>query len=170
MLSPRIYLLTRTHLGASMANLSMKKGDILAALMIAPMCFYVFYESGRWPVEALIGSPSLIPRGVATCLLFASGLLLFRALTGRALPLERRLGGADLRRVSSVAILTGVYVFAVERVGFIGTTFLYMLLFVWVVGERRWPRLILFAVVVPAAVYGIFSTLLNVPLPKGLFK
>jgi putative tricarboxylic transport membrane protein len=153
-----------------MTNLSMKKGDILAALMIAPMCIYVFYESGRWPVETLIGSPSFIPRGVATCILFASAMLLFRALTGRALPLERRLGGADLRRVSAVAILTGVYVFVVERVGFIGTTFLYMLLFSLVLGERRWHRLVLFAIVVPAAVYTIFSTLLNVPLPKGLFK
>ena len=153
-----------------MANLSMKKGDILAALMIVPMCFCVFYESGRWPVEALIGSPSLIPRGVAVCVLFACGMLLFRALTGRALPLERRLGGADLRRVSAVAILTGVYVFVVERVGFIGTSFLYMLLFVWALGERRWHRLILFAIVVPAAAYVIFSTLLNVPLPKGFFK
>jgi putative tricarboxylic transport membrane protein len=153
-----------------MVNPSMKKADILAALMIVPICLYVFYESGRWPVEATIGTPSLIPRGVAACLLFAAGMLLFRALTGRASTLESRLKGADLRRVSTVALLTGGYVFVVERVGFIGTTFLYMLLFVWVLGERRWPRLILFAIVVPLAVYVIFSTTLNVPLPQGWLR
>jgi len=153
-----------------MTNLNMKKVDILAALMIAPMCLYVFYESGRWPVEATIGSPSLIPRGVAACVLFAAGMLLFRALTGRSLPLESRLKGKDLQRVSLVAILTGGYVFIVQRLGFIATTFSYMLFFVWLLGERRWPYLILFAIIVPVAVYVIFDTLLNVPLPQGWLR
>jgi len=157
-------------IGASMADLSMKKGDIFVALLIVPICLYVFYESGRWPIEALIGVPSLIPRGVAACLLFASGMLLYRALTGRALLLESKLAGADLRRLSAVALLTGGYVFVVERVGFLGTTFLYMLLFALVLGERRWPRLVLFAILVPVAVYVIFSTALKVPLPQGWFQ
>jgi len=153
-----------------MSNLSMKKADILAALIIVPICLYVFYESGRWPVEATIGTPTLIPRGVATCVLFAAGMLLFRALTGRSLPLESKLEGKDLWRVSAAALLTGGYVFIVERFGFIGTTFFYMLLFVWVLGERRWYRLIPIAIVVPVIAYVIFYTILNVPLPRGWFR
>lgn len=153
-----------------MANLSMKKADIFVALLIVPICLYVFYESGRWPEAALIGVPTLIPRAVATCLLLASGMLLFRALSGRALMLESKLRGADLRRLSAVALLTAAYVFIVERVGFLGTTFLYMLLFALVLGERRWLRLILFAIAVPIAVYVIFSTALKVPLPQGWFR
>lgn len=148
----------------------MKKVDILAAVLIIPMCLYVFYESGRWPIPALLGNPLLIPRGVAACLLVAAGILLFRAVTGRALPLEKRLEGADLWRVSGVAVLTGGYVFLVERVGFIATTFLFLLLFGLVLGERRWLRLVLFAVVVPVAVYMIFDTTLNVPLPGGWLR
>jgi putative tricarboxylic transport membrane protein len=155
-----------------MTNLSMKKGDIIATLVIVPICFYVFYESGKWPAAELIGigSPSFIPRGVATCLLFAAGMLLFRALRGRALMLESKLEGANLRRVSAAALLTGAYVFVVERVGFIGTTFLYMLFFVLVLGERRWLRLVMFALLVPAVAYVIFSTILHVPLPRGWFR
>ena len=155
-----------------MTNLSMKKGDIIATLVIVPICLYVFYESGKWPVTELIGigSPSFIPRGVATCLLFAAGMLLFRALRGRALMLESKLEGANLRRVSAAALLTGAYVFVVERIGFISTTFLYMLFFVWVLGERRWLRLVMFALLVPAVAYVIFSTILHVPLPRGWFR
>ena len=153
-----------------MANLSMKKADILAALLIFPICLYVFYESRRWPVEATIGSPTLIPRGVAACVLFAALILLYRALKGRSLPLEGRLKGKDLYRVSAVVILTGGYVFFVERLGFMGTTFLYMSLFTLVLGERRWHRLVLFAAIVPIAAYMIFNTILNVPLPRGLFR
>ena len=47
----------------------MKKADILVALMLVPICLYVFYESGKWPKQALIGAPTLIPWGVAFVLL-----------------------------------------------------------------------------------------------------
>ena len=150
-----------------MANLTMKKADIIAAAIVMPICLYVFYESGKWPVPALLGRPFVIPRGVAAFLLATALMLLYRALTGRAFPLEKRLEGADLRRVTGAAVFTFGYLFVVERIGFLGTTFLYMLLFAWVLGERRWLRLVLFAILVPIVVFTIFSTALHVPLPRG---
>ena len=150
-----------------MANLTMKKADIIAVAIVIPICFYVFYESVKWPVPALIGRPFVIPRGVATFLLVAAFLLLYRAMKGRALDLEKRLEGADLWRVIGAAVLTFGYLFVVERIGFFGTTLLYMLLFALVLGERRWPRLVLFAILVPLVVYVLFSTALHVPLPRG---
>jgi putative tricarboxylic transport membrane protein len=156
--------------GNAVATPNMKKPDILAALVIIPMCLYVFYESGTWPIPALLGNPLLIPRLVAGCLLVAAGALLYRALTGRALPLENRLQGADLRRVSGAAGLTGGYVFVMERLGFIATSFLFLLLFGVVLGERRWIRLVLVAIAVPIAMYVLFDTTLNVPLPQGWLR
>ena len=150
-----------------MANLTMKKADILAAGIVIPICLYVFYESGRWPVPALLGRPFIIPRGVATFLLAAALLLHYRAFAGPALELEKRLEGADLRRGTGAAVFTFGYLFVVERIGFFMTTFSYMLLFAWVLGERRWPRLVLFAVLVPVVAYTLFSTVLHVPLPRG---
>jgi hypothetical protein len=150
-----------------MSNLTMKKADIIAVGIVIPICLYVFYESTKWPVQALLGRPFVIPRGVATFLLGAVALLLYRAVTGRSLPLENPLKGADLRRVILVAVLTFGYLPLVERIGFVGTTFFYMLLFARVLGERRWPRLVLFAILVPLVVYALFSTALHVPLPRG---
>lgn len=150
-----------------MANLTMKKADIIAAAIVIPICLYVFYESERWPVLALLGRPFVIPRGVATFLLVTALLLLYRALKGRALELEKRLEGADLRRVIGAAVITFGYLPLVERIGFVSTTFPYMLLFALVLGERRWPRLALFAILVPFVVYLLFSTVLHVPLPRG---
>ncbi len=150
-----------------MANLTMKKADIIAAVIVIPICLYVFYESGKWPVPALLGRPFIIPRGVATFLIVAALLLLYRALTGRAIELEKRLEGADLRRITGAAVITFGYLFVVERIGFFGTTLVYMLLFALVLGERRWPRLVLFAILVPLVVYVLFSTALHVPLPRG---
>jgi putative tricarboxylic transport membrane protein len=150
-----------------MANLTMKKADIVVVAIVVPICLYVFYESTKWPVPALLGRPFVIPRGVATFLAVAAVILLYRALTGRALSLESPLVGADLRRVISTAVLTFGYLPLVERIGFVVTTFMYMLLFAWVLGERRWPRLLLFAILVPLVVFTLFSTALHVPLPRG---
>ena len=77
-----------------MSNLTMKKADIVAAVIVIPICLYVFYESTKWPVQALLGRPFVIPRGVATFLLVAVSILLYRALAGRSLPLENPLKGA----------------------------------------------------------------------------
>jgi len=153
-----------------MANPTMKKVDIITASMIIPMCFYVFYESGTWPLPALLGNPLLIPRLVASSLLVAAGMLLLRSLAARSRILESRLQGLNLWRVSGVAVLTGGYVFTLERVGFVPTTFIFLLLFGLVLGERRWSRLIFFAIIVPAAIHIIFDATLNVPLPRGLFR
>jgi hypothetical protein len=54
-------------------------------------------------------------------------------------------------------------------VGFITSTIPYLFGFSLVLGERRWSRLILFAVGVPIATYILFSSALHVPLPRGWF-
>jgi len=153
-----------------MSNMTMKKADIIAVAIVIPICLYVFYESTKWPVPALLGRPFVIPRGVATFLLVAVFILLYRALTGRSLPLDNPLMGADLRRVSLVAVLTFGYLPFVQRIGFVSATFLYMLFFAWVLGERRWLRLIFFAILVPLVAYALFSTGLHVPLPRGCIE
>ncbi len=153
-----------------MASASMKKADILVALILVPICLYVFYESLKWPKQALIGAPRLIPWGVAICLLIAAGMQFIGALAGRSLMLEERLTGGSRRRVISAVLLTGGYAAVVSYVGFLITTFLYLLLFGLAAGERRWVRLVLFSALVPIAIYLIFDTALNVPLPPGLFR
>lgn len=153
-----------------MPPVSMKKVDILSALCIIPICVYVFYESGRWPLLPDLGSPAWIPRGVAAILFGSALLLLWKAISGGSLTLPGRLAGADRSRVLWVAILTGVYVLIMERLGFMTATAPYLFGFSLALGERRWARLVFFAVVVPVATYLVFDRTLNVPLPRGLFR
>ena len=153
-----------------MPPVSMKNIDILSALCVIPLCVYVFYESGRWPILPDLGNPAWIPRGVAAILFGAALLLLGKAISGRSHTLPGRLKGADRARVLWVAVLTGAYVLIIERFGFMTTTAPYLFGFCLVLGERRWTRLILFAVVVPVTTYLVFDRALNVPLPRGLFR
>ena len=152
-----------------MPPISMKKVDIIVSLLVIPICLYVFYESARWPVIAGTGNATWVPRGDAVCLLAAAFLLFVEALRGRSLTIPSRLAGADRSRVLWIAVLTGAYTIAVEYLGFIATGVPYMFGFAFVLGERRWVRLILFAVGVPIATYILFRTALHVPLPQGWF-
>jgi hypothetical protein len=153
-----------------MPPVSMKKVDICSALLVIPICAYVFYESGQWPILPDLGSPAWIPRGVAIILMGAALLLLWKAVSGGSLTLPGRIEGADRARVLWVALLTGAYVIAIERLGFITGTIPYLFGFCLVLGERRWARLILFAVAAPVTTYLVFYQFLNVPLPRGLFR
>ena len=153
-----------------MPPISLKKVDIIVSLLIIPLCLYVFYESGRWPIISDTGNAAWIPRGDAACLMAAAVLLFIKALRGGSLTIPSRLVGADRTRVLWVAVLTGAYTVAVEYVGFITTSVPYLFGFALVLGERKWVRLILFAVGVPIATYILFSTALHVPLPHGWFR
>ena len=152
-----------------MPPISMKKVDIIVSLLVIPICLYVFYESARWPVIAGTGNATWVPRGDAVCLLAAAFLLFVEALRGRSLTIPSRLAGADRSRVLWIAVLTGAYTITVEYLGFIATGVPYMFGFAFVLGERRWVRLVLFAVGVPIATYILFRTALHVPLPEGWF-
>jgi hypothetical protein len=153
-----------------MPRVSLKKVDVFSALLLLPVCAWVFYESGKWPRLPDLGNPAWIPRGVAVCLLIAAALLLARAFTGRSLTMPGRLEGADRARVLWVAALTVAYVILVARLGFIAATVPYLFGFGLALGERRWVRLAVFAVVVPVATYLLFDRTLNVPLPQGWFR
>lgn len=153
-----------------MARVSMKSVDIISAVVLIPTCAWVFYESGQWPILPDLGNPAWIPRGVAALLLGAAVLLLAKALGGGSLTLPGRLQGGDRARVLWVAALTAVWVLVIERVGFITATAPYLFGFVVALGERRWLRVALFAVVVPVVTYLVFDRTLNVPLPRGLFR
>jgi len=153
-----------------MPPVSMKKADIIAAVLLLPVCGYVFYEAGRWPRLPDLGNPAWIPCGVAACLLAATLKMLARALRNRSLILPNRLEGADRNRVLWVAFITVGYVVVMNYLGFIASTIPYLALFGAVLGERRWGRLIIFAVVIPAAIYLVFAATLHVPLPRGWLR
>jgi len=153
-----------------MPSVSMKKVDILAAILLFPVGAYVFYEAGSWPRLPDLGNPGWIPSGVAVCLLIATLLMLARALRGRSLTLPGRLEGADRARVLWVAGITVGYVAVMNHLGFIASTIPYLAGFGIALGERRWMRLAFFSVAVPVVIYLVFDATLNVPLPRGWLR
>jgi hypothetical protein len=79
---------------------------------------------------------------------------------------EVALSGSLLRLILGFAILWG-YVYSMTRVGFVPSTFVFSLVFLRFVGERRPLVLIAIPVTIVGAILGVFTRLLVVPLPRG---
>lgn len=69
----------------------------------------------------------------------------------------------------AIAGLVG-YCFLVAPLGYIISTFLFILAITWVAGSRRWIQNLIVAVLFPTIVYFGFTELLGVRLPAGLLE
>jgi hypothetical protein len=74
-----------------------------------------------------------------------------------------------LRPLLGVAILI-FFALVVERVGFLITTFIFLVIWMGVIERIRWLTIISISIGTTAALYLIFALFLDVPLPMGFLK
>jgi putative tricarboxylic transport membrane protein len=117
--------------------------------------------------------PSLFPRILGVGLILCGAVLVWNGVAARRLGaswLERAPWTRDPWRVGSFLLTLTVlllYILASETIGFIPIALAFLLaLFVWL-GVRPVPA-ILTAVVTTVAIHWFFSTMLRVPLPRGV--
>jgi putative tricarboxylic transport membrane protein len=60
-----------------------------------------------------------------------------------------------------------LYAFLIEYAGFLITTFIFLVLWLWVIEKINWFRIMAVSVAVTAVLYLIFGYFLEVPLPAG---
>lgn len=77
--------------------------------------------------------------------------------------------GEQIKRVLSVLIPAGMYVFAVEFIGLYIASFLYITLFMVVLGKFSWVKSFIAAFCVNALFFMMFEVWFKVPLYKGQF-
>ncbi len=159
----------------------MKKGPIIANVVIVVFFLFMLLQSfqlheirrfgemgsGFWPILIL---------GLASIL---SGMLLFSSLMKRKDKVEKeaeeppspespaaRDQAVKVVFLSSIATL--VYIFAMQWFGFPIATFLFVLSFILILGERRKWVLIFSPLLVTVFVLVVFSKFIAIPFPRGL--
>lgn len=145
----------------------MKAADIISAALIVPVVVWVFVESGQWPAPEFIGGPALIPRVIALLLMACAAVLIWHALSGRSDVLEESLSRTKMVRVSGALLLCLGYAAALERIGFLASTMIFLFAFSIILGMRSWTRMAAYAVGLPIATYLLFQIFLKVPLPAA---
>ena len=144
--------------------------DILSALFWFFFAAYVAIEScrmglGKWSRPG----PGYFPFGAALFFGIISILFLFKTL--RKAPSERMPSSPSERRWRNVVLnLTAmvVYVFLLDKIGFIFCTFLFAGFFLRIVAQRRWLTTVIVALLITLGAHLLFNIGLNARLPKGI--
>jgi protein-S-isoprenylcysteine O-methyltransferase Ste14 len=75
--------------------------------------------------------------------------------------------GEQIKRVLSVLVPAGIYVFAVEFIGLYVASFIYIILFMVILGKFSWLKSVIAAFCVNALFFMMFEVWFKVPLYKG---
>ena len=156
----------------------MKKGEIIFAagciVFFGVMLFETFdllgqgrpgeVGSGFWPFAALIISL------VLSVLLLLSNLRTVKS--AEPAPMQSPEAQAEKKRARITVALSIAcflaYIVVMPLVGFILATLFYILVFAFVLGERRRWVLLGSPPVITAVIMGVFAKFITIPFPKGL--
>ncbi len=113
--------------------------------------------------------PGFLPFGLAIVLIILSLILIFSKWKKGTTSTPFWPHRAWLRPLLGVAILI-FFALVVERVGFLITTFIFLVIWMGVIERVRWLTIISISIGTTAALYLIFALFLDVPLPMGFLK
>ena len=160
----------------------MKRSDIYIAILLCVFAVMVFYASDTIRTMAIVERSPIInsrfyPK-LLSVLLFVCGIAigaqaLTRKQTEATVEKSSTSQGLPETQAAIPMYLTGLacllYLVLFVPLGFLLSTVLFMAALLWLLGSKKWHGILIPAVLVPVAIYLLFSFLLGVPLPRGIF-
>lgn len=74
-------------------------------------------------------------------------------------------GVENWKQLLLIILLSFIYLIILPKLHFVVATIIYLLLFLWILGERKWWLLVSMSVVTPLLIQYLFGNLLDVFLP-----
>ena len=149
----------------------MKKPNLVVALLLVGFAAIILEQSGHLPFGRLqVPQTGFFPTTLAALLLGFSLILLAQALRGTA---ERQripdpiAPEGWVRIGATLATMVG-FALVLERLGFLLTTFVLMVLLLRATESQKWHKVIAIAVATALFSYAVFAWLLGIPLPAGV--
>ena len=148
----------------------MKRADVTVVLILIGLVVFILLEAGKLSFGSLrVPQTAFFPVILATLLLILSLILLAQALrnapTGRD---PERIEVKEWFRIGATLATMVSFALALERLGFLLSTFLLMVLLLRAIEPQSWPKVIAVALVTSLVAYTIFGWLLGIPLPVGV--
>jgi putative tricarboxylic transport membrane protein len=113
--------------------------------------------------------PGFLPFGLAVILMALALALILKSRTGEKSPVPFWPRRTWVRPLLGTIIFL-LYAFVLGYLGFIPTTFLFLIVWMWVIERIRWVTLLTISVGVTAVLYFIFQYFLEVPLPAAFWN
>ena len=137
-------------------------GYVLLLIGLMTAWSSVHLSMGKWRHPG----PGFFPFGLAIVLILLALALVFRHWQKDSTPAPFWPGKTWLRPLLGVAILV-FYALFFDRIGFILTTFLFLIVWMWIIERLRWRTILSISIGTTVALYLIFNLFLEVPLPPG---
>jgi len=148
-----------------------KYADLISGVFWLGIGLLLSIWSASYPIGSLIQpGPGFLPLALGLLLILLSLVLLARAITSSLIsqkgPGSPLFGGwKKVAYTVSILILGAIFF---ERIGYLLTFFLLIILLMRGSGPQRWKKILLVAFCFTLGVYLVFVLLLEQPLPRGI--
>lgn len=151
--------------------MSFDRGLSIGLFLFSSWALYLSITMPKTAIRQTVG-PEVFPIVISLCLMLVSVALFVKTTREKAASARRSElpeGEREDRRTQALALLgIGVYVFAMEPLGYILATSLLCIYEAAVFETGHWVRNVLSGIGFGVVVYAIFVTFLDVLLPKGI--
>jgi putative tricarboxylic transport membrane protein len=157
-------------LGTFERTVNLRRSNIAVAVLLAGLAGWLLLEANKLAFGSIrVPQTAFFPKVLASLLLVFSLVLLFQSLrqpeSGES---SQRIEPEGWFRIgATLATLIG-FAFVLERLGFLLSTFLLMVLLLRAIEPQKWLRVFSVALATSVIAYLIFAWLLNIPLPAGI--
>lgn len=146
----------------------MKKMNICMAIVFILISGYVLITAKTYPGEIdHVPGPGYFPTILASVIIFLSLLLIISSRHESDAPLGLFTWGN--LRVFLAGGMVATYIFCIYVLGFLCATPFFLVGMFHFFKIRNWPQIVLTAGLVTLITYGIFTRILEVQLPAGIF-
>jgi putative tricarboxylic transport membrane protein len=152
----------------------MKKWNIIIAILLVFMIGGIFYATKDYPkvIEGALG-PGVWPRFLAILMAFLAILLLIGTFIPKSNdesekePVKFNSGG--VKRVFAITGTLVLFVFMLQTLGLLISSFIFIVLVMLVMGERRIKWLLGTSFGITFGIWIVFELLLKLMLPRPIF-
>jgi len=144
----------------------MSKRDIGVAALTLIFGAAAAYESAKLPFGTVRNpGPGFFPWWTSVVLGLLALTHLAQALTLRSTAVGK--GSGRIAKVTALLIVLGAYIFLLDPLGYLLSTFLLVLFMLRWIDTRRWAVALGVAAVTSVGSYVVFAVWLSIPLPRG---
>ena len=149
------------------------KADIVAAIFLLLVSFFVFWISKDFPSSKTGIGVSTFPKLLAGVLIIFSIIIIIQAIKNSSFskkePIFKEFKKGH-KLIIAVIIILIIYIQMLEVLGFILSSFLLLITLMFIFGERRKIILLLVPLLFSVVLYLVFSKMAMVFLPEGIIE
>jgi len=137
----------------------------LLALIASMAWFIISFSLAQNNFGGELGlGPAFYPRLVSCLMMVMSAIYIFQIFKARESPIKLKVPKTSILMMAGVV----AYLLLLSVIGYAVTTFLYVLVSIYMLGKKKSFADLAAAFLVVLCLYGVFHVLLQVPLPSGL--